>query len=158
MDQDGKTKNPTKSLCDKYVFNTVLTRSKSLIVAAGSPYLLLKIEKSMKAPKFCWSHFMLHCIENNTFIIPPEIEINKTRFLKTLKEGLISDGIKLPSIMPQSAAKSTYKAKLSTITQHSTLSLLNDKYPDGKALYILYIYRYVYIYFFISKMPFSITQ
>ena len=47
IDKDGNTCNPTKSPCDRYVFNTVLTRAKSLVVAVGSPLVLLNTEAHM---------------------------------------------------------------------------------------------------------------
>ena len=34
--------DPTKSISDRFVFNTVITRSRSLVVAVGNPFLLLK--------------------------------------------------------------------------------------------------------------------
>ena len=78
VDCEGNTTNPTKSPCDPYVFNTVLTRSKSLVVVVGSPVALLRIEKHMvklygrKAQ--CWSNYLNDCLENETFSIPPELE------------------------------------------------------------------------------------
>ena len=61
----------TKSICDRYVFNTVITRSKSLVVAVGNPLLLLEIEEQM-AKKYnqncrCWLPYIKQCIECNTF-------------------------------------------------------------------------------------------
>ena len=68
------TCNPTKSPCDRYVFNTVLTRAKSLVVVVGSPLVLLEIEKRMVklygAQGKCWSLYILNCLQNNTLIIP----------------------------------------------------------------------------------------
>ena len=48
VDAMGNTTNPTKSPCDPFVFNTVITRSKSLVVVVGSPLALLAIEEHMK--------------------------------------------------------------------------------------------------------------
>jgi len=44
---EGQPKNLTKSPCSQYVFNTAITRSKSLVVCAGNPFLLMKSEKHM---------------------------------------------------------------------------------------------------------------
>ncbi len=81
VDSVGNTTNPTKSPCDPYVFNTALTRSKSLVVAVGSPVALLRIEEHM-VKKYgrkahCWSSYMKLCLEKDTFIIPSEIEPNE---------------------------------------------------------------------------------
>ena len=74
---DGSTLDPTKSFCDPYVFNTAVTRAKSLVLAVGNPFLLLNMEKSF-ARKYgnehstqCWSTFLELCIENKSFEFHP---------------------------------------------------------------------------------------
>ena len=85
VDCYGNTTNPTKSPCDPYVFNTVLTRSKSLVVAVGSPLALLGIEKHIKArygtskEAKCWSSYLKLCLEKGTFIIPPMVEPSEVK-------------------------------------------------------------------------------
>ncbi len=83
VDDKGNTIAPTKSPCDPFVFNSVLTRSKSLVVAVGSPMALLGIEKHMVMQygkkAHCWSSYMRLCLERNTFIIPPEVEPNESK-------------------------------------------------------------------------------
>ena len=68
---EGIPLNPTKTMFDPYIFNTTVTRSKSLVVAVGNPYLILHIEKKMEATfgnrAKCWSQFMKQCLECNTF-------------------------------------------------------------------------------------------
>ncbi len=93
VDNDGNTTNPTKSPCDPYVFNTVLTRSKSLVVAVGSPMALLRIEEHM-VKKYggkarCWSTYMKLCLEKNTFTIPSAIEPND-KMKKEFKSALMT--------------------------------------------------------------------
>lgn len=91
---DGNTVNPTKSPCDPYVFNTVLTRSKSLIVVVGSPVALLGIEEHMEKlygrRAQCWSSFLRLCLKNNTFFIPPKVEPLSSRALEEFKWRLKS--------------------------------------------------------------------
>ena len=80
---EGESKNPTKTPCSQYVFNTALTRAKSLVVCAGNPFLLMKIEKTVqeKLPKDevgkkdgpCWAHYIRRCIENETLIVPSDL-------------------------------------------------------------------------------------
>ena len=95
---DGNTINPTKSPCDPFIFNTVLTRSKSLVVAVGSPEALLQTEKHMvqfygeKAR--CWSNYMRVCLEKGTFIVPREVENNSVKreaFLNRLTSQLANE-------------------------------------------------------------------
>ena len=74
---NGETRNPTKSICDPYVFNTAITRARSLIVSFGNPYLLLSIEEHMnrtyKGGGCCWSQYLLTCMQRGTLIIPDSI-------------------------------------------------------------------------------------
>ena len=65
--QDGMSKNPTKSPCGQYVFNTALTRAKSLFICVGNPFLLMKVEEKMKNERPFWRDFMKRCIIAKTF-------------------------------------------------------------------------------------------
>jgi len=87
LDASGGSTNPTKSLCDKYVFNTVLSRTKSLIVAVGNPYALLKTEEKM-GDNECWKTYIKHCIDNKTFNIPQIVEadiVKRECFIERLR-------------------------------------------------------------------------
>ena len=77
--QDGSTLNPTKTICDKYVFNTVITRAQSLIVCVGNPFLLFSIEKHApndgdndKVPVYCWREYVKRCLETSSFRLAPK--------------------------------------------------------------------------------------
>ena len=62
--------NPTKSICDPFVFNTVITRAQSLVVCVGNPFLLLRLEQSMVRRYGdrgkCWSHYLKACLDHDT--------------------------------------------------------------------------------------------
>ena len=64
--EDGSTANPTKSICDKFVFNTVITRAQSLVVAVGNPFRLFAIEEKSPNGAGCWKEYVTHCIKNHT--------------------------------------------------------------------------------------------
>ena len=68
---DASTTNPTKSLCNPFVFNTVITRAQSLVVSVGNPFLLLKTERHMiqryGSKGKCWSTYLQYCLMNKTF-------------------------------------------------------------------------------------------
>lgn len=91
-DKDGATHNPTKSICDPYVFNTVITRAQSLVVAVGNPLMLLRMEKHM-VQKYgekgkCWSNYLKVCLDNHTFNIHDSIcvsEAEKSRYIQKLQ-------------------------------------------------------------------------
>ena len=89
VNAEGNTTNPTKSPCDPYIFNTILTRSKSLVVVVGSPLALLGIETHMTKlygkKACCWSRYISICLEKGTFVIPDEVENRNA-----VKQGFIS--------------------------------------------------------------------
>ena len=90
VDESGNTTNPTKSPCDPFIFNTVLTRAKSLVVVVGSPLVLLGIEKHMVQiygeKGKCWSTYMKTCLEEDTFIVPMSDASAYKQVLKSLKK------------------------------------------------------------------------
>ena len=67
----GATVNPTKSICDPYVFNTIITRAQSLVVCVGNPFLLLSIE-SHTGKKQCWREYLKRCLEVSSLKIAPQ--------------------------------------------------------------------------------------
>jgi len=69
----GAAVNPTKSICDQYVFNTIITRAQSLVVCVGNPFLLLSIESHSKnVVKCCWKEYLKRCLEISSFKIAPQ--------------------------------------------------------------------------------------
>ena len=75
-EDDGTPRNLTKSICDRYVFNTAISRAQSLVVCVGNPFMLLQSEKHMTV-KYgeegkCWSEYLRRCLEYQTFYPPSE--------------------------------------------------------------------------------------
>ena len=76
--EDGSTLNPTKTICDKYIFNTVITRAQSLIVCVGNPFLLFSIEKCTadykkhEVPVYCWREYVKRCLETSSLRLAPQ--------------------------------------------------------------------------------------
>ena len=69
---DGSTLDSTKSICDQYVFNTVITRAKSLVVCVGNPFLLFSIEKSTPGYNIhCWKEYVKRCLETSSLQLMP---------------------------------------------------------------------------------------
>ena len=87
---DGfQSANPTKSFCNRYVFNTALTRAQSLVVVAGNPFLLLKVEAAMPMPMGCWREYLRRCMDHNTFIVPKEICNGDVNVVEKLRRQLV---------------------------------------------------------------------
>ena len=87
---DGYIKNPTKSLCDPFVFNTAITRAKSLIVSVGNPFLLLEVEKLMimryGEKGKCWSTYLGYCLRNKTISFGGSLKLSSTEQTKILSK------------------------------------------------------------------------
>jgi len=70
---DGSATNPTTSICDQYVFNTVITRAQSLVVCVGNPFLLFSIEKSTPGYSiYCWREYLKRCQEAVSLLLTPQ--------------------------------------------------------------------------------------
>ena len=68
-DENGCCKNPTKSMTDPFVFNTVITRAQSLVVCVGNPYFLCYLEKKIKPGSKCWSTYINCCLDYETLTL-----------------------------------------------------------------------------------------
>ena len=92
-DKDGATCNPTKSICDRYVFNPAITRAQSLVVAVGNPFMLLRTERHM-VQKYgekgkCWSNYLKFCMEHDTLTVHDSLHVTKaekSRFIQKLQK------------------------------------------------------------------------
>ena len=69
-DSRGAPVDHFKSICNQYVFNTVITRPQSLIFAAGNPFTLLQMGSHFETN--CWMEYIRRCIQCQS-IIPPTI-------------------------------------------------------------------------------------
>ena len=112
--EDGNTLNPTKSPCDRFVFNTVLTRAKSLVVVVGSPKVLLKTEQHMVElygdQGRCWSLYLKSCIEHGTLTVPPLVETDKRITDNFIAELAAAVGATLPSD-PRKSSRANYRTR-----------------------------------------------
>ncbi len=145
--EDGNTLNPTKSPCDRYIFNTILTRAKSLVVVVGSPRVLLKTEQHMVrlygAKGRCWSLYLKSCIENDTLIIPSLVEADKN-----VTENFVAElAATVGATLPRKSSRANYRTRgtipkggthtvQSTDSQHSAIQPksrihLVDKHLSG---------------------------
>ena len=73
LESSGRPFDLLKSFCHPALFNTAITRSKSLVVAVGNPLVLMMSEATMGEPKWCWREFISRCLEHKTFISCKEV-------------------------------------------------------------------------------------
>ena len=106
-DKDGATCNPTKSLCDRYVFNTVITRAQSLVVTVGNPFMLLRMEKHM-VRKYgekgkCWSNYIKFCLDNDTFDFHDSVRVSEAEKSKCIQElrNLVEEHLGMSQCKPK---------------------------------------------------------
>ena len=93
--KDGSTLNPTKSICDPFVFNTVISRARSVVVSVGNPFTLLRKETHM-VKKYgdkakCWSSYLRLCLEKGTLSAAPSLELTEEewKWKKSSIQGLV---------------------------------------------------------------------
>ena len=67
-DGHGAPSDQLKSICNEYVFNTVVTRAQSLIFVAGNPFFLLHMGSHFKIN--CWKEYIRRCIQCQSFELP----------------------------------------------------------------------------------------
>ena len=103
MNTDGVISNPTKSLVTPRIFNTVLSRSKSLVVAVGNPFSLLKSEETLKHPEKCWKSYLKLCLERKTLTFAESIIESGGKISGELGKIV---GLTLQSVLPVFGQKS----------------------------------------------------
>ena len=87
--EDGSTCNPTKSICDPFVFNTVISRARVAVVSVGNPFTLLRKESHM-VRKYgdrgkCWSNYIKLCLSNRTLVPDPSLRLKDEEWEWRLK-------------------------------------------------------------------------
>ena len=97
LDPSECSNNPTKSLCSPSVFNTAITRAKSLIVAVGNPYTLMTVEEKIDKTKNCWAKYLQQCFKKGTIL--PKAE-NSSEALEELQQ-VVKLKLQEPSFSPQ---------------------------------------------------------
>ena len=73
LELSGKSFAPLKSLSNPYIFNTAVTRARSLVVAVGDPFMLIKAEDALGSGRSCWKEFVSRCIDKGTFNPPSNL-------------------------------------------------------------------------------------
>ena len=69
-DERGKPHDPVRSISNELVFNTIMTRARSLIYCVGNPFVLYELGKLYDVN--CWSAYLQRCVQCETlkFALP----------------------------------------------------------------------------------------
>ena len=86
LESSGRPFDLLKSFCHPTVFNTAITRARSLVVAVGNPLVLMMSEATMDEPKWCWREFITRCLLNNAFVVPDRLEIKYSKLMSQLQK------------------------------------------------------------------------
>lgn len=104
--KDGSTLDPTKSICDPFVFNTVISRARLVIVSVGNPFTLLRKESHM-VRKYgdrgrCWSNYLKLCLNRGTVVPDSSLHLTDEEWewrLKSLRRA-VDDMVSVTGNLP----------------------------------------------------------
>ena len=73
MNEDYSPFDLVKSICDPYMFNTIITRPKSLFFVVGNPFRLHKIQQKMPDSPACWLEYLYQCWEGGSLLLSAKL-------------------------------------------------------------------------------------
>ena len=145
--ENGVPINPTKTIYDPFIFNTAVTRSKSLVVAVGNPYLILHTEKQCELitdrKTKCWRQFMKWCLDFDTFHFSDQAKSSEKRgacrtFLYKELHGHLKMRIEIDNSDKQGdSILRAYQKELEKIQQYKKTKLLLAHTPKTDVSWIL---------------------
>ena len=106
LDSTGCPFNPTKSLCCPSVFNTAITRAKSLIVAVGNPYVLMHTEMKMQGNEHrCWAEYLQRCFKTKTVLAREGIDIAAIEELQQFVDAKLRESVPVQKAIEESPTR-----------------------------------------------------
>ena len=146
MDENCATRDTVKSLCDQYVFNTVITRARSLVVAFGNPFRLMEIEKQLASVRDvtdsqgesmpitkCWQTFFYHCLQCNSLVFSDDLNLQRQESRQLALEQS-TRLLELVSVMFERASEGLLKLdQIEGSTPDSILAVYNKCFEDQYA-------------------------
>ena len=122
-DDHGAPADRFKTICNEYVFNTVVTRAQSLIFVAGNPFLLLHMGSHFKTN--CWKEYIRRCIQCQSFELPSNYTPSDTQNLPEIV-GQICEKVFLSESIRQAEEESLDANEVDIILERY-LSDLNER-------------------------------
>ena len=138
--QDGtfqhvSTQNVGGSVSNQRVFNTVLTRAKSLFVVVGNPFYLLDAEQSLveagQQSVLCWKEYLKTCISRGSIVFPDncttkqrETLLQRVYFSRSTKSSVEED-----TILQRN--KDDFRRNMIKLIQKNDMKLFRGKWIAG---------------------------
>ena len=136
VDRSCATRDPVKSLCDQYVFNTVITCACSLVMAFGNPFRHMEIERNLaneegvpnprgsSSPvKKCWETLFYYCLQCNSLVLSGDLAQQRQESRQCALEQS-KKLLKLESVMFERATKGLLK--LDQLPEGTADSIINE--------------------------------
>ena len=109
VNQDYSPFDTVKSMCDPFMFNTIITRPKSLLVVVGNPFRLRKIEQTRPDHPACWSEYLYQCWEGGSLHCSAKLRVTPGACKKQLgeleKEVMLHRQDRLHRVAPMEGGK-----------------------------------------------------
>ena len=122
-DGHGAPADHFRSICNEYVFNTVVTRAQSLVFVAGNPFFLLHMGSHFKTN--CWTEYIRRCIQCQSFELPRNYAPSDAQNLPKII-GQICEKVFLSENIQQAKAESFDTNEVDIIVERY-LSDLNER-------------------------------
>ena len=121
-------------MCDPYVFNTVITRARSLVLCVGNPFMLLKTEKHMvelygRRGK-CWSEYLKSCLKHGTVDLPTLSNKDVQQNIKEKLKMLVKQPIKNAKVLESSDVWKEQPSRMSALNLSPTNETLNQPHQS----------------------------
>ncbi len=125
----GAPSDQLKSICNEYVFNTIVTRAQSLIFVAGNPFFLLHMGSHYKIN--CWKEYIRRCIQCQSFEFPSTYTPSDAQNLPKVV-GQICEKVFLSESIQQAVEESLDANEVDIIVERYLFDL-NDRQEYRKA-------------------------
>ena len=92
-DEDGCPHDPVRSISDELVFNTIMTRARSLIYCVGNPFILCELGEQYEVN--CWSAYLQRCVQCETlqYALPKSNKLDKIKAAQEIKDKVFPPSI-----------------------------------------------------------------
>ena len=130
-DESGNPYDPVRSISSELIFNTIMTRARSLIYCVGNPFFLCALGD--KYPINCWSAFLQRCVQCETLHFAlPHGESTRGEVVSAAEE--IQEMVLPQSVINQATSVSLSSETDNIINQYIQTLKGRNEYKIGRKL------------------------